>query len=150
MCGNLKAAMESIRPDEFKNMPEVYRIFHATGRDLEKMGDQLKAQSAEISELKEDVSGVKKDVSVVNAKVDTLTTVVVEIEKMVKDHFSTEHIQESVIGHGIMQGIRTKKFWLALFVITAIILLAGIGIYNILLTNPQVARDIIQAAQVVS
>ena len=50
MCGNLKAAMDAIRPEEFKNMPEVYRIFHATGRDLEKMGDQLKAQSKEIDE----------------------------------------------------------------------------------------------------
>lgn len=155
MCGNLKAAMEAIRPEEFKNMPEVYRIFHATGRDLEKMGDQLKAQSkemealkADVSTVKEDISGVKKDVSVVNAKVDTLTTVVVEIEKLVKEHFSAEHIRETVIGQSILTGFRTKKFWLAVLITIAIILLAGIGIYNIMLTNPQIARDIIQAASV--
>ena len=150
MCGNLKAAMDAIRPEEFKNMPEVYRIFHATGRDLEKMGDQLKQQSKEIESLKEDISGVKKDVSVVNAKVDTLTTVVVEMEKLVKDHFSTEHLQETVVGRGIIQGFHTKKFWLAILLTVGLILLAGIGIYNILLTNPQVARDIIHAASVVS
>lgn len=157
MCGNLKAAMEAIRPDEFKSMPEVYRIFHATGRDLEKMGDQLKEQSKEITALKDDVSGVKKDVSgvkkdvaVVNAKVDTLTTVIVEMEKLIKEHFSEEHIKETVVGQSILQGFRTKKFWLAILIAIAIILLAGIGIYNVLLTNPQVARDIIQAAAVVS
>lgn len=156
MCGNLKAAMESIRIDEFKNMPEVYRIFHATGRDLEKMGDQLKEQSKEITALKEDVSGikqdlsgVKKDVAVVNAKVDTLTTVVVEIEKLVKEHFNVQHIKETVVGQSILQGFKTKKFWLAILVFIGIMLLAGIGIYNLLLTNPQVARDIIQAAKVV-
>lgn len=156
MCGNLKAAMESIRMDEFKNMPEVYRIFHATGRDLEKMGDQLKEQSKEITALKEDVSGikqdlsgVKKDVAVVNAKVDTLTTVVVEIEKLVKEHFNVQHIKETVVGQSILQGFKTKKFWLAILVFIGIMLLAGIGIYNLLLTNPQVARDIIQAAKVV-
>lgn len=148
MCGNLKAAMDSIRPDEFKNMPEVYRIFHATGRDLEKMGDQLKSQSKEINALKEDLSSVKKDISVVNAKVDTLTTVVVEIQRLVKDHFSPEHVQESVVGRGIIQGFKTRKFWLAILVAIALILLAGIGIYNILLTNPQIAKDIIKAAGV--
>ena len=155
MCGNLKAAMESIRPEEFKSMPEVYRIFHATGRDLEKMGDQLKTQSKEITTLKEDisgikedVSGVKKDVAVVNAKVDTLTTVVVEMEKLVKEHFNVDHIKETVVGQSILQGFHTRKFWLAVLITIAIILLAGIGIYNILLTNPQIARDIIQAAKV--
>lgn len=148
MCGNLKAAMDSIRPDEFKNMPEVYRIFHATGRDLEKMGDQLKSQSKEINALKEDLSSVKKDISVVNAKVDTLTTVVVEIQRLVKDHFSPERVQESVVGRGIIQGFKTRKFWFAILVAIALILLAGIGIYNILLTNPQIAKDIIKAAGV--
>lgn len=148
MCGNLKAAMENLRPEEFKNMPEVYRIFHATGRDLEKMGDQLKAQSKDITALKEDVNGVKKDVSVVNAKVDTLTTVVVEIEKLVKEHFNPEHVKETVVGASILHGLQNKKFWLAILLTIAIILLAGIGIYNILLTNPQIARDIIQAAGV--
>ena len=156
MCGNLKAAMESIRPEEFKNMPEVYRIFHATGRDLEKMGDQLKSQSKEITALKDDVSsvkkdvsGVKKDVAVVNAKVDTVTTLMVEMEKLIKEHFNAEHIKETVVGQSILQGFRTKKFWLGILLLIAIILLAGIGIYNILLTNPQVARDIIQAASAV-
>lgn len=150
MCGNLKAAMDTIRPDEFKNMPEVYRIFHATGKDLDKMGDQLKAQSKEISTMKEDISALKKDVSVVNAKVDTLTTVMVEIEKLVKDHFNSEHVKETVVGQSILAGFRTKKFWLAILIMIAIILLAGMGIYNLLLTNPQVARDIIQAATVVA
>lgn len=149
MCGNLKAAMDSIRPEEFKNMPEVYRIFHATGRDLDKMGDQLKSQSKEISTMKEDISTLKKDVSAVNAKVDTLTTVIVEMEKLIKEHFNSEHIKETVVGQSILAGFRTKKFWLAILVAVALILLAGIGIYNILLTNPQVARDIIQAATVV-
>lgn len=153
MCGNLKAAMESIRADEFKNIPEVYRIFHATGRDLEKMGSELKQQSKEIetlksdvSSIKEDVSGVKKDVAIVNAKVDTLTTVVVEMEKLIKDHFSVDHIKETVVGQSIIKGFHTKKFWLALLFAIALILLAGIGIYNILLTNPQIARDIVKAA----
>lgn len=150
MCGNLKAAMDAIRPEEFKNMPEVYRIFHATGRDLEKMGDQLKTQSKEIEGVKKEISGVKKDVSVVNAKVDTLTTVVVEIEKLVKEHFSPEHVQETVVGRGIIKGFHTKKFWMAILIAIVIILLAGVGIYNLLLTNPQVARDIIQAASTVA
>lgn len=150
MCGNLKAAMDAIRPEEFKNMPEVYRIFHATGRDLEKMSDQLKAQSKEIEGVKKEVSGVKKDVSVVNAKVDTLTTVVVEMEKLIKEHFSTEHIQETVVGHSILMGLKTRKFWLAILVSILIILFAGIGIYNLILTNPQVARDIVQAAATVA
>lgn len=146
MCGNLKAAMEIIGEEEFKTMPQVYRIFHATGRDLEKMGDQLKTQSKEISALKEDVSGVKKDVSVVNAKVDTLTTVVVEIQKLVKEHFNSEHLKETIIGQGLLYGFHTKKFWFVLLIMLGIILLAGIGIHNILTTNPQLAKDIIQAA----
>ena len=146
MCGNLKAAMDSISPEEFSNMPGVYRIFHATGRDLEKMGDQLKAQSKEIESLKEDVSVVKKDVSVVNAKVDTLTTVIVEMEKLIKDHFNPEHIQETVVGRGIIQGFHTKKFWLALLTMIVIMLLAGIGIYDLIITNPKLAKDIVQAA----
>ncbi len=150
MCGNLKAAMELIKPEDFKNMPGVYQIFHATGRDLEKMGDQLKAQTKEIDSLKKDVSGVKQDVSVVNAKVDTLTTVIVEMQKLIKEHFSTEHMQATVVGKGIIEGFHQKKFWLAILVLIGIILLAGIGIYNLLLTNPHVARDIIQAAQVIS
>lgn len=143
MCGNLKSAMDTLSPEQFHTMPEVYRIFHATGKDLEKMGDQLKAQSKEIE-------GLKKDVSIVNAKVDTLTTVVVEIEKLVKEHFSPERVQETVVGRGIIQGFHTKKFWLAILITIAIILFAGIGMYNLILTNPQVAKDIVKAAATVS
>lgn len=150
MCGNLKAAMDVIGEEEFKSMPGVYRIFQATGKDLEKMGDKLKEQSKEIEGVKEEVSAVKKDVSVVHAKVDTLTTVVVEIEKLIKEHFNPEHVQESVVGHGIIQGFRSKKFWLTVLFMVVIILFAGIGMYNLILTNPQIAKDIVTAAATVS
>lgn len=148
MCGNLRAAIESLSAEEIAKMPEAYKIFHATGKDLEKMSAQIEAQNKEIASLKEDVSGVKKDVSVVNAKVDTLTTVLVEVEKLVKEHFSPEHVKETVVGQSILQGLRTRRFWLGVLVFLGLMLLAGIGIYNIVLTNPQVARDIIQAAKV--
>lgn len=155
MCGNLRAAIESLSAEEIAKMPEAYKIFHATGKDLEKMSAQIAAQNKEIASLKEDVSGVKedvsgvkKDVSVVNAKVDTLTTVLVEVEKLVKEHFSPEHVKETVVGQSILMGLRTKRFWLGVLVFLGLMLLAGIGIYNIVLTNPQVARDIIQAASV--
>lgn len=157
MCGNLRSAIESLSSEEIAKMPGAYRIFHATGKDLENMSTQIEAQHKEICELKtdvadvkEDISGVKKDVSVINAKVDTLTTVIVEVEKLVREHFSSDHIKETVVGQSILEGLRTKRFWLGVAVFLILILLAGIGIYNILLTNPDVARDIIKAAAVAS
>ena len=146
MCGNLKLAMEDITMDDPQMSPTIRRIFHATGKDLEIMSKHMESQGKEITELKEDLTEVKKDVSVVNAKVDTLTTVVVEIEKMIKDHFNPELVKESVIGHGIIMGMKTRKFWIGLFLFVCIILLAGIGVYNIILTNPQIAKSIIDAA----
>ena len=150
MCGNLKAVMDVIGPEEFEKMPGVYRIFQATGKDLEKMSDKLKAQSKEIESVKEEVTAVKKDVSVVHAKVDTLTTVVVEIEKLIKEHFDPEHIKETVVGHGIIQGFKSKKFWITLLFMVLIVLFAGIGLYNLILTNPQIAKDIVSAAATIS
>lgn len=148
MCGDLRAAIESLSSEEIASMPGAYRIFHATGKDLEKMSVQIEAQNKEIAGLKEDVSGVKKDVSVVNAKVDTLTTVVVEVEKLVREHFTGDRLKETVVGQSILQGLKTKRFWLGVIIFLGLILLAGIGIYNVLLTNPEVARDIIKAASV--
>lgn len=146
MCGNLKLAMEDITMDDPQMSPTIRRIFHATGKDLEVMSKHMELQGKEITELKDDLTEVKKDVSIVNAKVDTLTTVVVEIERLVKEHFSPERVQETVIGRGILKGIHTRKFWIGVLFAIALILLAGVGFYNLILTNPSVANAIVHAA----
>lgn len=152
MCGYLKSAMENMKAEDLDMTPGAYRVFHATGKDLEKLSIQMEHQRAEfnklqesVSEVKDELADVKKDTSVTAAKVDTLNSIVVEMAQLVKQHFNSESVKAEVIGESVVTSVRNKKFWIILLFAISIFLLAGVGLYDLIVTNPKLAEAAIQA-----
>lgn len=152
MCGYLKSAMENMKAEDLDMTPGAYRVFHATGKDLEKLSIQMENQRAEfnklqetVSEVKDELAGVKNDTSVTAAKVDTLNSIVVEMAQLVKEHFNSESVKAEVIGESVVTSVKNKKFWFIVLFAIFIFLLAGVGLYDLIIANPKLAEAAIQA-----
>lgn len=160
MCGYLNAAIENSTPEELNMTKGAHKVFLAVGKDLKKIGITQETQTKEItllkseithvqknlSEVKKDVASVKENIANINGKFDAMSTIVNEMSELIRDHFKPEHIKEQVIGSTILEVPKMKKFWLACVLFLLFMLLAGIGLYNLVLINPEVAKSIVAAA----